>query len=1136
MKKLFLGLIAVLVSMTLFAAPRTAEEAAAIAAQFTNAQPQLSRLHKAPRTAANMRLVHKVAKPSSEEPALYVFNQENNGGFVIVSGDDNAVTILGYSDEGSFNETKIPSNVAWWLDYYAERVAAAKPATGVKKAHKAIKADAIAPLMSSQWNQGAPYNDLCPIDPADNTRSYTGCVATAAAQIMYYYKWPASGQGERTYTWNSDAGGSGTETVDFSEATYDWSNMKDKHRTSDSEAQKTAVATLMYHVGVSCKMQYGGDASNGSGAYTSDMRTALIQNFRYKNTATLVENQSATQMASVFRTELEAGRPILMGGATSQNEGHEFVCDGIDADGYFHINWGWGGDSDGFFALSALDPDQQGAGGASSGEGFSRDVEYVKGIEPDRDPISVTGVTVDPTTATIKMKERLQLTAIVTPDNASNRGVVWSTSDATVATISASGVVIGVAPGTATMTAKTNDGNKTATCVVTVTNEVAAAIVLDADAAVAEYDDQYEEPWTIHVYNSTTTGNIPYIMFFPDGTSTNKIAGSYTLGSNGGGLFNDPDDTESAIKITGGQLIISCVGKDNGANGCNTYRIASTFTCEDGAEYQVDVTLEICAQDADGYAIDLADNVGDGTPIEITWVANGEDFASNYAVNGKLVLPADKPAACDNGKVFVGWSITEVDETDDAPTLARNGNVVTENTTFYAVYAEAEEGGSATVETTLTMEDYQEADGTFGDFTFTADKGSGQNDPVYNDGGKDVRYYTGNTLTISADAEMTEMVFHISAQGQKRLAAISATTGTIATQNSGDTIVTWTGSATSVTFSIGNKAIYGSEPNKAGQFDFTSVDITAGGGTSYSGYTTTCDGGSTDPVYYTIRFFDNGQQIGETQSVLKGQQATVPANPTPECAAYTFVGWWTAELAANNTTAKTWVTNFKATRNQDYYAIYSKTQAGGTALTNNYKKITTTTDLTTGNYIVVGYYGSKYYAMLNEVVATYYINQKQVTPSSDVITTTDGTIIWKITVDDDHLSFYNAAVNKYISLNQNGDKYNLSLVASGGNTNFTYTVDDGVWDFVNTVITGQHLEYYGSKSDFSAFKYAGDPIYLYKQQGSTSVTYYSSAIDCTATAIDNTCVTDQAIKVIRNGQLVIIRGDAIYSITGVRLQ
>ena len=1126
MKKIFLGLLAIMVSVTLFAAPRTMEEAAQIAAQFTNQQTVKRHLRLAPRSAAEMRLVHKTNKPASEEAALYVFNKPN-GGFVIVSGDDNAVEILGYSDEGSFEATNVPANVAWWLDYYAERVAVAQPAVpGVKKAHKATTGTAIAPLMTSKWNQGAPYNNLCPIDPADNTRSYTGCVATATAQIMYYYKWPEHGQGSRTYSWQSDAGGSGSESVNFANATYDWANMKNKHTTSDTQAQKTAIATLMYHVGVSCKMQYGGDASKGSGAYTSDMRTGLIQNFKYKNTATLVNNQSASAMATAFRTELAAGRPILMGGATTNNEGHEFVCDGVDADGYFHINWGWGGISDGYFALSALDPDQQGAGGASSGQGFSHDVEYVKGIEPDSNPISVTGVTVAPTSATLKIKERLQLTATVAPDNASNKGIVWSTSNANIATVSASGVVIGVAQGTATITATTNDGNKTSTCAVTVTDEVMAAYELAVDYAWATYNSDNWDYWMLGACDNAT--ECPWVQFYFDSNSSTKIAGTYDLADGGVYLWNDPEDPNAYVSSTAGQLVVSCVGKDDGENGCNTYQIVANFTCSDGLEYTLTATLEVCAKNGSDSAIDLADNVGDGQPIDITWIANGEEFDANVAVNGKITLPSSKPANCENGKVFVGWCLDEVEATDEAPTFAHNNDVVTENTTFYAVFATSD-GGSAPVETTLTMSNYAAVSGTFGNFTFQAAKNSGATAPTYNESWGDVRLYANNTLAISSESEMTQIVFNISTAGLKRLAPITASTGTIATQHSGDTQVTWTGSATSVTFTVGDNADYGSESSKAGQLDFSSVAITTGS-VSYSGYSSSCSGEAPEPVYYTIRFFDKGVQVGEDQSVLKNTQPVVPTDPTA-CDDYTFVGWWTAELAATNTAAKAWVTNFKATKDQDYYAIYSKTEegeGGEAAFDGN----------TGGTFKIYAQVGeTKYYAKGVEALTS---SNKKITSTTDEAEAVEYTFTkveggFTISNGTNYLSYGGSGTN----INSVTTAYTWDIQASESGM--------GTWRVNATTGTNRALAFGSGTTNvfggYSTNNITGNPVsgvtYYDLEIGGgapAATTYYSSVVSCGATAIENTKAEVKAVKVLENGQIVIIRDNEKYTIFGQKIQ
>ena len=945
MKKLFIGLIALALSASLFAGTRTAEEAAGIAASFVNNQPALRKAHKSAQSAATMRLAFTCQKKASQENAFYIFNRADNAGFIIVSADDcTAEDVLGYSDGGAdFNQENINPNLRFWLDRYAEEISAIdQDPEAAKQPRKAKQVTAISPLLKNSngveitWYQEAPYNNYCPVDQRDNTRSLTGCVATATSAIMYKWQHPAQGHGTHSYTWydckNDDCDQYWTTTLtsNFDTVTFDWANLLPAYEgISATAAQKKAVASLMYNVGIAASMQYGGDANYGSGAWTDEMGQGLVNYFDYEvDKFITMYSQSgyygsdplptefacefsvtSSQFTTYFNADLEAGRPILMGGEDSDGGGHEFVCDGRDADNKFHINWGWEGSGNGYFAITALKP-------TGSSYNFSTNIDAMIGLRP----------------------------AVTLPD------------------------------------------------------------------------------------------------------------------------------------------------------------------------------------------------------ANVDWYADGVLFDQTVAANGRLSLPTDTPDDCASGKVFMGWTnVANYESEDTAPTYAKVGDLIESDATYYAVYAEEETGGSAPVTSTLTMSDYQAPDGAFGDFTFAADKGSGASDPAYNGTGKDARYYAGNTLTISSDKDMTKIIFNLSSKGLNRLAPITASVGTIATQASGDTKVTWTGNAQSVTFTVGEKADYGTDGSgAAGQLDFTSVDITAGGGTSYYDYSTEC--GSGTPTYYTIRFFNNGAQVGETQTVQKGQQPTVPSNPTPACNDYTFVGWWTATLSADNTEAKSWITNFRATKDQDYYAIYSLTEGGGSpVLTNNYAKITTTDDLATGNYIVVGYYNSsKYYAMKNDTKAnySYYIDTKEVTPSSDIINTTDGSIIWKLTVDGSSLSFYNEAASKYVYLYQNDTHYNVGFTTNtSDNINFTYTVSGGSWDFVSTVLTGYHLESYGKYSEFSAHTAAGDPIYLYKQQEeNTGTTYYSSVVSCTGTAIENSEVETSFMKILRNGQVLIIRDGKTYNVLGQPVQ
>lgn len=507
-----------------------------------------------------------------------------------------------------------------------------------------------------------------------------------------------------------------------------------------------------------------------------------------------------------------------------------------------------------------------------------------------------------------------------------------------------------------------------------------------------------------------------------------------------------------------------------------------------------------------------------GADVNVTWMADGVLFDQTVATRGILTLPATTPDGCANGKVFVGWTSEEnYESADTAPTFVKAGTSLTADATYYAVYADAEEGAGSTTITFTPGTDQGETSVNKGSVTCTM---TTMNNSSY------YQIYANEDGTFTCSAgNINKIEFTCTASGTSKYGPgnVSANVGNYSYSGSKGT---WTGAAASVTLSATK------------QVRMSTLSITAAGGTTYSNYTTSCSGASPDPVYYTIRFFDNGEQIGTNQSILKGQQPVVPTNPTPACADYTFVGWWTAELATDNTQAKTWITNFKATKNQDYYAIYKKTESGDSELTDNYKKITTTGELETGNYIVVGYYSSSYYAMLNTLKSSYYISQQQVTPISNGLATTDGGIIWKLIVNGSTLSFYNAAISKYVCmLHPDDTHYNLGFTTGTDGIYFTYSVSDGNWDFISTTYSGRHLEYYGSKSDFAVYTAAGDPIYLYKQQSEIeSTTYYSSSLDCTITAIDDISTDNKALKVIENGQIVIIRGNEKYTIFGQKIQ
>jgi hypothetical protein len=314
---------------------------------------------------------------------LYIFNANN--GFVVMSADDCAKPILGYSLTGRFVSENLPENILFWLQAYNDEIqiitdhqlsASAETAQqwnnlkeGIFLAEKATPV--VGPLIQTTWDQDNPYNLYCP----DN--SMTGCVATAMAQIMNFWQYPIHGMGIHSYIPVSHPE-YGTLTGNFNETYYDWANMADSYSSSSTTTQKQAVATLMHHCGISVEMDY--DPSS-SGAASSSVPSALSNYFGYSNDMQFIYKESYTddQWKNLLKTELNANRPVYYSGRHSGG-GHAFVCDGYDTDNYFHFNWGWSGYQDGYWAIGALNP---GSGGSGSGSGtYNLENAIIIGLQP----------------------------------------------------------------------------------------------------------------------------------------------------------------------------------------------------------------------------------------------------------------------------------------------------------------------------------------------------------------------------------------------------------------------------------------------------------------------------------------------------------------------------------------------------------------------------------------------------------------------------------------------------------------------------------------------------------------------------------------------------------------------------------
>lgn len=339
------------------------KQARQIGAKFLNGTKKM------PATNAEALDLVKTYYCSTGEAAIYVFNAEM--GFVIVSADDCMTPVLGYSHESLFDPFDIPMQLQDYLDGFVSQIE-----HGVT--NRLIADDAVAaqwesvmasgrikdrgmerevrPLLNEKWHQNCYYNKLCPEDingPCGH--AYAGCVATAMAQIMHYWKYPKSGQGAYSYIPSSHPE-YGEQSVDFSATTYDWANMPNSLNGSSSDLEVDAVATLMWHCGVAVDMLYG---PSGSGAFSEDVGSALLTFFGYSDELCLMSREEDSVWIARLKGSLDLLRPVYYSGYDSVPGGnvaygHAFVCDGYDRDGLFHFNWGWGGRYNGYFALDNI--------------------------------------------------------------------------------------------------------------------------------------------------------------------------------------------------------------------------------------------------------------------------------------------------------------------------------------------------------------------------------------------------------------------------------------------------------------------------------------------------------------------------------------------------------------------------------------------------------------------------------------------------------------------------------------------------------------------------------------------------------------------------------------------------------------
>lgn len=380
-----------LLLFALLAIPAFAEKVSRTEAQRI-AQDFLAKHHhrnvKAHLMAMPRKLMHTTFSTTANYSPFYVYNVENNGGFVIVSGDDAIGTIIGYSDKGTFDLEGAPSNVVNMMKMFANAVER-QQRTGstdfVKEDERVAPRGEVKvkPLLNNiQWGQDAPFFNKMPAKkPTENNPKehyYVGCVATAMAQIMRYHKWPVQGTGNMSYTDNLGK----RHDVDFTTGNFDWTKMPERlEKDNADETENDMVATLSSLSAFSVHMSFM--PSGEAGAYSQAVTGAMVNYFGYDTGISYKRREyySTPQWIGMIKAELDAGRPVFYSATNEDGKGgHAFVCDGYDSEDYFHFNWGWYGKSNGYFRVNALEPYSLGIG--ANGGGYNLQQEIITGIKP----------------------------------------------------------------------------------------------------------------------------------------------------------------------------------------------------------------------------------------------------------------------------------------------------------------------------------------------------------------------------------------------------------------------------------------------------------------------------------------------------------------------------------------------------------------------------------------------------------------------------------------------------------------------------------------------------------------------------------------------------------------------------------
>lgn len=548
------------------------------------------------------------------------------------------------------------------------------------------------------------------------------------------------------------------------------------------------------------------------------------------------------------------------------------------------------------------------------------------------------------------------------------------------------------------------------------------------------------------------------------------------------------------------------------------------------------------------FNLDCSESPVPPTKYTITWNVDGEESSSEVTKGLRPSAPSVED--CSASRVLAGWttssSVSEKPEILYSPATIP---AATKPVTYYAVYADKE----------------TEEDG--GDFTFYSGELTEGDYVIYYNGkamkaaASDNRlsYETVTPADNKISTEDASIIWHIAyTDGYWRIynageEMYAASTGTknqarlLADES--DDCSQWTVSGTTAYEFVNKKnaaASVNANLRNNSTYGFACYSTSTGGAlslykqsgkVSYSNYSLSCSAAEK----YTVEFW-NGEELHDEITGQEGEGILV-YDPTPACEQYTFSGWSEAICSTHSTEKPELVVpTVIPGEDKTYYAVFSKTVEAGIGLTNRYRMITTASELTNANYLVVAD-TSKLLAMSTDWKNTYYLNSVEVAENEGVITTENGKIVWAIQLAGSVLNFYNSASGYlYIEQSVKNEKtyYNIKLGENTETNGFTFTVEDGVWGFSSVSYPDRQLEYYRKNGYWAYYTSQGAPVYLYKQQeGTVYATYYTTSPDCSGelpTDFEPARGTKAARKVLKDNRLYIVIGDQVYDGIGKRVR